>query len=72
MPTERKTSRIPVEVATLRAVQLSIVKASKAVHSDARMHANDKKYILFELSKVKKTVAELLQLTLFSPDQLEP
>lgn len=46
-------------------------KASRAVHSNGHMITADKKQVLGLLSALKKECDSLLQLSMFSPEQLE-
>lgn len=66
-----RTSRVPVEVETVRALLASINRLQRAVRSNGRIHAADRVAMLRELSVASKPLADLLQLSLFSPAQLD-
>lgn len=65
------SKRIRVETRAVRRLRFLVEKAGKAIHSDGRMHREDKKMILGLLSVVKKDFDSWLQLEMFSQDQLE-
>ena len=63
--------KIPISTRKLRAIRNLAEKAGRAIHSNAAIHREDKKMILGVLAAAKKMIDEVLQLDLFSPDQLE-
>lgn len=72
MPLSDFTDRkIPVSTRRLREIRRLAEKASKAIHSNAAIHREDKRMVLGVLAAAKKLIDETLQLELFSPDQLE-
>jgi hypothetical protein len=68
---EFSDKKIPISTRRLREIRRLAEKAGKAVHSNAAIHREDKKMILGVLAAAKKMIDEVLQLELFSPDQLE-
>ena len=65
------SKKIRVETRAVRRLRFLVEKASKAVHSDGRMHREDKRMILGLLKVVKEDFDKWLQLEMFSQDQLE-
>lgn len=66
------TSRlVRVDTRRIRQIRYLVERASKAVHSDGRMHAGDKKMILGKLAGAKKELDGILQLEIFPQHALE-
>lgn len=66
------TSRlVRVDTRKLRKVRWLVEQASKAVHSDGRMHVGDKKMVLGKLAGVKRELDGILQLEMFPQSALE-
>lgn len=70
--TDGLTSRlVRVDTRKIRQIRWLVELASKAVHSDGRMHVGDKKMILGKLAGAKKELDIILQLEMFPQHQLK-
>ena len=67
----RQDRKLPVSTRALRNIRYLVEKASRGVHSEARMVRADKLPILKALAGAKAELDKILQLDMFSPDQLE-
>jgi hypothetical protein len=63
--------KLPVSVVDLRDIRYYVEKASRAIHGCASLRREHKVPILTELAKAKRTLDRLLQLQLFTDEQLE-
>jgi hypothetical protein len=63
--------KVPVSTRKIRAIRQLAEKASRLIHSNAAIHREDKKMVLGVLAQAKKQLNSILQLEMFSPDQLE-
>ena len=65
------SKKIRVETRQVRRIRFLVEKVSRGIHSDGRLHREDKKMMLGLLKLVKNDLDEWLQLEMFSQDQLE-
>jgi hypothetical protein len=71
-PGDGLTSRkVRVDTRQIRKIRWLVEHASKAVHSDGRMHVGDKKMVLGKLAGAKKELDSILQLEMFPQHALE-
>jgi hypothetical protein len=65
------SKKIRVDTRQVRRLRFLVEKASRGIHSDGRMHREDKKMILGLLAVVKRDMDAWLQLEMFPQEQLE-
>lgn len=63
--------RVQVSTQTIRRVRFLVEKASRAIHSNASIHREDKKMMLGILKAAKEDLDSILQLDMFSQAQLK-
>lgn len=68
---KRRSKRVPITTVQLRRIRWFVEKASRGVHSNARMANDEKRAVLALLANAKKELDTVLQLELFSEDQLD-
>jgi len=68
---DRRAKRVPVTTTQLRRIRWMVEKASRGVHSNARMANDERRAILGFLAVAKRELDTCLQLELFSESQLD-
>lgn len=70
-PSQFGDRKVKVSTRQIREIRRLVEAAGAKIHSDVRLHREDKEMILGILKRAKGLIDPILQLEMFSPSQLE-